>query len=158
MILYWIERERLAGGSCPTPDELRRMKREGFDAIISLLDDMEQCAYSPEEAGSLLRWYNVPLRDHATPALGQLVEFYDILWALPRSYRVFFHCFAGIGRTGTVAASYLVLKGQEVDEAFNQVDGWTGGYFMAEISQRKDEVRRLMVRLRQLFLDESPTP
>ncbi len=149
LLLYWIEEGKLAGGSCPESEDLEKLRRE-FDTIISLLDDDGQYLYSPEVARSQFRWYNVPMRDHSTPTLGQLAEFYDTLWGLPSSSKAFVHCYAGIGRTGTVAASYLVWKGMRVSEAYEKVAAWTG-YFLPEIGSREEEVRDLMRRFKHLF-------
>ncbi len=143
----------MAGGSCPDGRDFHNLKGE-FDTLISLLDDERQYLYSPDEASALFRWHNVPMRDHATPSLGQLAELYDILWSLPESSKTLVHCLAGIGRTGTVAASYLVLKGLDVDEALERVAAWTGGYFVSELNPREAEVRDLLNRFKKLFRDE----
>lgn len=129
---------------------------EEFDAIISLVEDDRQYMYSPEDARDDIRWINVPMKDHATPSLGQLAEFYEAFWGLPETDKVFVHCLGGIGRTGTVAASYLVWRGKEIEEAFEQVDGWTQGLFSVEISPRIDEVKYLMMRFKALFCEEEP--
>ncbi len=101
-----------------------------------------------------MRWINIPMKDHATPSLGQLAEFYEALWSLPETSRVLVHCLAGIGRTGTVAASYLILQGMGIEKAFEQVDRWTRGYFLVEIGSRLDEVKYLMMRFEKLFSGE----
>lgn len=150
---YWIENSVLAGGACPSPDDLPSIMEE-YDVIISLLDDERQYLYSPEEIRPDVRWINVPMTDHATPSLGQLAAFYDALWDSPEGARVYVHCLAGIGRTGTVAASYLVWRGVEIPRAFEQVDRWTGGFFTVEIGNRVDEVKNLMRRFRSLFCGE----
>lgn len=153
---YWIEEGRLAGGSCPSPEDLIRLGGEGFDAVISLLDDPRQSAYAPSEAAERLAWYAVPLRDHATPRLGQLVSFYDVLWSLPKDARVLVHCYAGIGRTGIVAASYLVWRSDSVDDALDRVDAWTDGLFRREVRGREGEVRDLLDRFRAVVPTTAP--
>jgi hypothetical protein len=155
---YSIEKGRLVGGSCPTPGDLKRLKREGFHAIISLLEEENQYAYSPAEAGRDFLWRNVPMRDHATPTLDQLMGFYDTLGELPESARVYVHCLAGIGRTGTVAASYLALRGWDLEEAYRQVNAWTGGYFLLEIGSRKEEVDLLISRFLESFSGSPSRP
>ncbi len=152
LVRYWIEEGRLAGGSCPDVQNLESLAAE-FDVIISLLEDERQSLYAPEDAPRSMRWYNVPMRDHATPALGQLVAFYDILWGLSQDARVYVHCLAGIGRTGTVAASHLVWRRMGLDEALGRVSGWTEGLFEVEIQRREGEVRDLLERFRRLMLD-----
>lgn len=148
---YWIEKDSLAGGSCPTTGDLPRLQEAGFDVLISLLDDDGQADYRPGDVPPPLRWYNVPMRDHATPGLGQLAAFYDVLWSHPRPKRALVHCYAGIGRTGTVAASYLVWRGRSVDESVERVNDWTDGGFAREIRGREEEVRALLRRFRALF-------
>ncbi len=147
---YWIEEGRVAGGSCPNTEDLPGLA-EDYDAIISLVEDSRQYMYSPEDVRDRIRWINVPMTDHATPSLGQLAEFYEALWGLPETARVFVHCLGGVGRTGTVAASYLVWHGKSVEEALEQVDRWTQGLFSVEIRPRLDEVKYLMMRFRELF-------
>lgn len=142
----------MTGGACPEAPDLESLASE-FDVVISLLEDDRQYLYPPEEAQGRVRWYNVPMTDHATPALGQLTAFYDILWSLPRNARVYVHCLAGIGRTGTVAASYLVWRGVDVEAALQRVGEWTEGLFPPEVQARRAEVQDLLERFRRLMRD-----
>lgn len=153
---YWIEEGRLAGGSCPNAEDLPGLEEE-FDAVISLVEDDRQYMYSPEDVRDGVRWINVPMTDHTTPSLGQLAEFYETFWGLPGTAKVFVHCLGGIGRTGTVAASYLMWRGRSLEAAFEQVDKWTQGFFSVEIRPRLDEVKYLMMRFKALFQGEAPS-
>ncbi|MFQ6013175.1 MAG: protein-tyrosine phosphatase family protein [Thermoplasmata archaeon] len=125
MLLYWIEEDRLAGGSCPFPEDLPRLQRRGFDTLVSLLEDPRQCAYDPEEAKTRFQWVNVPMADHRTPDVTQLLAVHERLTADPPPRRILVHCYAGIGRTGLVALSYLMARGLPEAEAARRVDGWT---------------------------------
>lgn len=147
---YWIEEDVLAGGSCPSEQRLGSVRKE-FPALISLLEDDRQYLYDPTAAQGSFSWFRVPMTDHATPSLGQLVLFYEGLWSLPRNTPAYVHCLAGIGRTGTVAASHLVWRGWEIETALAQVDSWTHGLYSREIALRVEEIRDLLERFRHLF-------
>jgi protein tyrosine phosphatase (PTP) superfamily phosphohydrolase (DUF442 family) len=60
------------------------------------------------EAG--LTIVSLPIRDGQTPTRTQIDEFLRLVAASPGT--VFVHCGAGVGRTGSVAAAYLVATGQ----------------------------------------------
>jgi hypothetical protein len=155
MLFYWIEENRLAGGSCPLPRDLPRLQQQGFSTIVSLLADPRQQAYLEEEARALFRWFNVPMADHHTPDVEQLLSVHGALAPEAVDALTLVHCYAGIGRTGLVALSDLMAHGLSEAEATRRVDGWTGGAFSWEIRSRKDEVHRLL----QDFLARwPPTP
>ena len=46
--------------------------------------------------------------------------------ALDAGRGVYVHCYAGIGRTGTVVGCYLVRHGMEPAEALRTVTSWRG--------------------------------
>ena len=149
---YWIEPGRLAGGSCPRPEDFASLQEQGFERILSLLEDPRQAAYDPEDARARFEWFNVPMTDHRTPDLAQLLEVHKRLRAHP-SRPALVHCYAGIGRTGLVALSYLMANGLSEAEAIRRVDDWTGGVFSWEVRSRRAEVRRLI----QEFLARGPS-
>ncbi len=140
---YWIEPGRLAGGSCPRPDDWSSLQEQGIQRILSLLEDPRQAAYDPEDAKARFEWFSVPMTDHRTPDLAQLLEVHERLRAHP-SRPALVHCYAGIGRTGLVALSHLMAKGLPEVEATRQVDAWTGDAFSWEIRSRREEVRLLL--------------
>ena len=140
---YWIEPDRLAGGSCPGPDDWPGLQDQGFERIFSLLEDPRQAAYDPAEVKARFEWVCVPMTDHRPPDLAQLLEVHELLRAHP-SRPALVHCYAGIGRTGLVALSHLMAKGLPEAEATRQVDAWTGDAFSWEIRFRREEVRLLI--------------
>jgi protein tyrosine phosphatase len=127
------------------------LQEEGFERILSLLEDSRQYAYDPKAAKGRFAWFNVPMRDHATPDLAQLFEVHGRLQEAPSS-PVLVHCYAGIGRTGLVAVSYLMTKGLSKTEAIQRVDAWTGDAFSWEVRSRREAIHRLL----QEFLDRWP--
>ena len=140
---YWIEPGRLAGGSCPASEDLPRLREAGFERILSLLEDERQLRYDPEEAQTQFEWYNVPMTDHWTPDIEQLLEVHRRHQEAP-SRPLLVHCYAGIGRTGLVALSYLMTQGLPEAEAARRVDEWTGGAFSWEVRSRRYEIRNLL--------------
>ena len=140
---YWIEPGLLAGGSCPQSDDLPDLHDEGFERILSLLEDPRQAAYDLEEAKARFEWFNVPMTDHRTPDVAQLLEVHERLRTHP-SRPALVHCYAGIGRTGIMAMSYLMSKGLSEAESTRRVDAWTRDAFSWEIRSRREEVRLLL--------------
>ena len=57
-----------------------------------------------------LRYVPLPIRDGQTPTSAQIDRFLQVVADSPGT--VFVHCGAGVGRTGSMAAAYLVSTGQ----------------------------------------------
>ncbi len=113
----WIAENQVAAMALPWPDELLELRRLGFTAVLSLSDEVPK-----EIAESGLQHLHVPIRDFSAPTQGQLeaaVEFIELV--VNSGGRVAVHCGAGLGRTGTVVAAWLVRRGRAPSEAIGEV-------------------------------------
>ncbi len=120
---WWIDELFLLGTSNPSDDTLERLHREGFGAIICLLDQDEQSPrYDPRRTMSLgYVMHNIPVRDFQPPPLAQLQEFVNLVQYAGPSAKVIVHCEGGTGRTGTMAAAYWIAKGLSPAQAIAKV-------------------------------------
>jgi protein-tyrosine phosphatase/nicotinamidase-related amidase len=97
-------------------DDIAVIKENGITHIVSLLSESEYEEYGVknlkdvyEQHGLNVRYF--PIVDQGVPNkndLPELVEWIDR--ALKQKHNVLIHCVGGLGRSGVVAASYLVLK------------------------------------------------
>ncbi len=122
---YWVIPDRLLAGRYPggkTPRETERriaaFVEAGFDTFIDLTEAGELPPYDiylPSRAQHVRR----PIPDHGVPR--ETRHMADILAALRAALeagrRVYVHCRAGIGRTGTVVACHLMEGGFEPRQA-----------------------------------------
>ena len=116
----WVLENELAGSQGPASvRDLFFLHSEGVRAVIRM--EEQTIAADSEEKFDLVDMF-VPVPDFTPPKLDQIqkmIEFIDQQTAAQKPVVV--SCYAGIGRTGTVLACYLVHRGQEPADAMNRV-------------------------------------
>ncbi len=115
---------RLAG--CAQPgrfsdlrSDLAGLSRMGIGAVVSLTEQ-------PLDGAALsdfgFRALHLPVPDFTAPTRGQMREFVEFVdLCLGEGVAVVVHCGAGVGRTGTMLACYLVSRGESPAQAIGRV-------------------------------------
>jgi len=104
---------KLWRGGAPGAGDYRALAQAGVTTVVDLRaePDLDIPHQLLTELG--VRRVALPIRDGQTPTADQLRRFMDAVDA--SAGRVYLHCGAGVGRTGTLAAVYAVSRGG---------DGW----------------------------------
>jgi len=113
---YWLLPGRLLAGAHPgLRDRLTALRTVGVTRFIDLTGARDSLpAYAPPWAQRA----NFPIEDFGVPSATAMRAALDaIAAALDDDQRVYLHCRAGIGRTGTVAACWLIEQGLGADDA-----------------------------------------
>jgi atypical dual specificity phosphatase len=114
---HWIVDGQVAAMAMPWPEDVPELKRRGVTAILSLSEHV-----APEVSHAGFEHLLLPIRDFHPPTqaqLAQAVEFIDRAVGSGGACAV--HCGAGLGRTGTVVAAWLVHRGRTAAEAIGEV-------------------------------------
>ncbi len=127
---YWVVPGKLLAGEYPygqsAADAKQRLQRL-FDAGIDAFVDLTQPGELPEYRSLLpsnVQYLRSPITDTQVPSdLAQMRAIQTHLQAaLALGRRVYVHCRAGIGRTGTVMGCYLAEHGGEGAEALRRLN------------------------------------
>lgn len=122
---YWVIPDRMLAGRYPggkTPKEAERrvagLIEAGFDAFIDLTEADELPPYDIYLPSRAL-YIRKPIPDHGVPRAREHMS--EVLAAIESALsggrRIYVHCRAGIGRTGTVVACHLIEQGLSPDAA-----------------------------------------
>jgi atypical dual specificity phosphatase len=116
----WIEKPFLAAMGRPAAaDELTWLRSQGIQIVITLTESPLPRNWV-NEAG--LMAVHVPVADLSAPSQEQFeLCVSTIRRAKDQEFGVAVHCAAGIGRTGTVLAAWLVSEGMAAQEAIDRV-------------------------------------
>lgn len=117
---YWVVPDRLLAGRFPKGKKLQQCLDAGVTFFLNLTEnhELEQLEEKASKQGSAIKHIRMPIKDHATPDLGYMKKILDTIDdALEEGHKVYVHCAAGRGRTGTVIGCYLVRKGMTGSEA-----------------------------------------
>jgi len=100
---------KLWRGSAPTEEGYAALARKDVKVIVDLrAEDLKVDRAGIKELG--MRLVRIPMRDGQAPTDGQVQRFLSVM--NNANGRVYVHCGAGVGRTGTMSAAYLVLTGR----------------------------------------------
>ena len=159
---YWVRHGQLLAGEYPSDwnvalsrQKVRRLLEAGVTFFLNLTEAGEYNlrSYAPlldQEAAALGReveHQRMSIRDRGTPTAEAMADILDTIdAALAAGGTVYVHCYAGIGRTGTVVGCYLARHGMEGEEALAEIarlrraisDGWITS---PETAAQRDMVR-----------------
>jgi atypical dual specificity phosphatase len=122
----WLVEHKLAAMSYPeSEDAFTLLWKMGIRALINLTEEP-----LPEEilreVGVLSE--HIPVVDFTAPTLKQVEQALAMIhFYLGRNMPVAVHCIAGLGRTGTILACYLVGERKSADEAIAVIRRWRPG-------------------------------
>jgi predicted protein tyrosine phosphatase len=135
---YWVEPGRLLAGEYPgrfDEEQTRRRLDALIEADLDVFIDLTRPNEIPPYERTLhdeARMYNVevryhrfPIGDFGLPTPRQMKSILDTIDEnLQAERKIYLHCWAGIGRTGTAIGCYLIRHGRLPQEAINQLGEW----------------------------------
>jgi protein-tyrosine phosphatase len=159
--LHWLDGPwpgRLAVSARPRggdwlDEELARWRKAGIDEVVSLLtpEEVESLELRSEAAyirDAGMQFRSFPIIDRWVPASKKdalrLIE--DLDADLAAGKNVSIHCRQGIGRAGLIAASLLVARGRQPEDAFEHVS-MVRGVTVPETPEQRAWVEALAAQL-----------
>ena len=133
---YWLLEDRLLAGEYPGASDENRARRKieailkaGIRSFIDLTETVDPLEpYEPilhERAASMgleVSYRRMPIRDMSIPTMELMDEILSTIETdIGEGRPVYFHCWGGIGRTGTVAGCWLVQQGPTCEDALKRL-------------------------------------
>jgi hypothetical protein len=118
---YWVVPGRLLAGSHPAA-HIDALIAAGIGAFIDLTHPGGTPAPYAVQLGERARWHGFAIVDYGLPGEALMRDILaTIESALAEDRRVYVHCHAGVGRTGTAVGCWLVEQGLSGDAALSAI-------------------------------------
>ncbi len=119
----WIDEGVIAGSSRPSSaEEVQWLHEQGIRAIVSLHPVPEEVREEIERRG--IAHKHLLVEDFGVPDEQEIDEFFEFVGEqAEKGNPCLVHCYAGVGRTGTMLALYLVSRGMDVQAAIDRLGG-----------------------------------
>jgi len=129
----WFIEETLAGSGMPTTsDEVDWVLKQGIKSIITMTENA-----LPESWVEDVNYLHVPTTDLSSPDMDKIDTAVDFIHSrINNKEPVMVHCAAGMGRTGTVLACYLVkYQKYSAKDAIEKVRTERPGSIQSEVQE-----------------------
>lgn len=124
--IQWLTDSVAVGYAPRSESDLQRIRDARIDTIVNLCAECYDLSDSERSFG--FQVYYLPINDEDAPGLEDLEKLIAWIQAkIAAGHRVLVHCRYGIGRTGTIALSYLIDAGHSFTEAksiLRQTPSW----------------------------------
>ena len=115
----WLLENKLAGSAIPTStDEIQWIIEQGIKSIVTVREEPLDDQWIKD-----VKYLHIMSNDMSVPEFADLVSAIDFIHRrITNDEPVMVHCLAGMGRTGTILACYLVKhQKMSADEAIQKV-------------------------------------
>ena len=114
--------DHVTRGSRLSNEDMSNLKAQGYKSVVNLC--LENDDDTPRAKALGMNSLHIPILDNSAPTEAQAKQFLDFV-NNPANQPAYFHCEAGQGRTGVMAAVYRMA-----------VQGWTPDQAIAEAKQK----------------------